>query len=102
MVHVLALLTAHPGQREALLAIFKANLPNVHAEKGCIEYRPVVDAAGFGNFAQQLGPDSFAVVEKWESAEALRAHVATPHMADYAKRSTPLIAKRVLHVLSDA
>lgn len=102
MIHVLALITAHPGQRDALLAIFRANVPNVHAEQGCIEYRPVTDAEGFGKFAAPLGPDTFAVIEKWESAEALRAHAAAPHMADYAARSKPLIASRVIHVLADA
>jgi quinol monooxygenase YgiN len=102
VIHVLALLTAHPGQREALLAEFRANMPNVHAEKGCIEYRPVIDAAGFDKLAAPLGPDTFAVIEKWESAEALRAHAAAPHMAAYAARARPLIASRVIHVLADA
>ncbi|MDA8248130.1 MAG: putative quinol monooxygenase [Rhodospirillales bacterium] len=102
MIHVLALITAQPGQRDAVLAEFRANMPNVHAEKGCIEYGPAIDAEGFGKFAAALGPDTFVVIEKWESAEALRAHAATPHMATYAERTRPMIARRVIHVLSGA
>ncbi len=99
---MLAIVTAHPGQRQALLAEFRANMPNVQAEPGCIEYRPAIDAEGFGDLAASLGPDTFVVIEKWESAEALRAHAAAPHMAAYAARSKALIARRVIHVLADA
>jgi quinol monooxygenase YgiN len=46
MIHVLAIITAKPGQRSALLQDFKAIVPTVHAEVGCIEYGPVVDVDG--------------------------------------------------------
>jgi quinol monooxygenase YgiN len=29
------------------------------------------------------GPDTFLVIEKWESIEALKAHAAAPHVAAY-------------------
>ena len=102
MIHVLAYITAKPGQRAALLAEFHGIMPLVHAEAGCIEYGPVIDAPEFGGFQTQLGPDTFAVVEKWESADLLRAHVAAPHMKDYGQRTRDMIAARVLHVLTDA
>ena len=102
MIHVLAIITAQPGQRDALLAEFRANMPNVHAEAGCIEYGPAIDAEGFGKFAAPLGADTFVVIEKWESPEALRAHAAAPHMAAYAARTKAMIASRVIHVLTGA
>jgi quinol monooxygenase YgiN len=102
MIHVLALITAHPGRRDEVLAAFRENMPKVHAEQGCIEYRPAIDAEGFGGFAAALGPDTFVVIEKWESADALRAHAATPHMAAYGAKTKPMLAKRVIHVLADA
>jgi quinol monooxygenase YgiN len=37
-VHVLAIITAKPGRRAEILEAFQANVPNVHAEDGCIEY----------------------------------------------------------------
>jgi quinol monooxygenase YgiN len=42
------------------------------------------------------------VVEKWASLDALKAHVAAPHMAAYAAKTKDLIARRVIHVLSPA
>ena len=102
MIHVLAIITTQPRQRDAVLAAFRANMPAVHAEKGCIEYGPGIDAEGLGGFQAKLGPDTFVVIEKWESIDALKAHAAAPHMAAYAAKTKPMIASRVIHVLSPA
>ena len=102
MIHVIAVITAKPGMREDILKEFRANMPNVHAEKGCIEYRPVVDAQGFGSFQAPFGQDTFVVIEKWESADALKAHAAAPHMAAYAGKTKEMIAERTIRILSDA
>ena len=100
MIHVIAIITAKPGQRAEVLSHFKANVPAVHAEKGCIEYGAAVDADGLGSFQTKLGPDTYIVVEKWESTDALKAHGAAPHMAAFAAKTRDLIASRVIHVLS--
>jgi quinol monooxygenase YgiN len=102
MIHVIAVITARPGMRDAVLREFRANMPAVHAEQGCIEYAPTVDAEGIGGLQTPFGPDSFVVIEKWESAEALKAHAAAPHMAAYAARTRDMIASRVIHVLAPA
>jgi quinol monooxygenase YgiN len=102
MIHVIALITAKPGMRDAILAEFRANVPAVHAEQGCIEYGPTIDAEGMGRIQTPVGPDTFVVIEKWESAEALKAHAAAPHMAAYAAKVKDMIANRVIHVLSPA
>jgi quinol monooxygenase YgiN len=100
MIHLLAFITAKPGKLPELLQAFHGIMPTVHAEDGCIEYQPVVDAPGFTGFTTPLGPDTYAVVEKWASAEALRKHASAPHMSDYNTRVGHLIDKRVLHVLT--
>jgi quinol monooxygenase YgiN len=99
MIHVIAVITANPGQRDAVLALFRANVPAVLAENGCIEYAPVVDAPGS---PAPLGPDAFMVVEKWASFEALKAHAAAPHMVAYGKASADLVADRAIHILAGA
>src|SRR5690348_6624032 len=99
MIHVVAIITAKSGMREAMLNEFHANMPAVHAEKGCIEYGPAVDADGIGSFQAKFGPDTFVVIEKWESPEALKAHAASRHMAAYAAKTRDMIASRVVHVL---
>src|SRR6202022_4338223 len=77
MTHIVAIITAKSGWREAILPEFRANMPAVHAEKGCIEYGPAIDAEGIGSFQTKFGPAAFAGIEKWESPEALGAQ-ATP------------------------
>jgi quinol monooxygenase YgiN len=99
MIHVVAIITANPGQREAVLQAFRANVPAVHAEDGCIEYGATVDAEA-GGFQTKFGADTFVVIEKWASIDALKAHAASPHMAAYAAKTRPMIAKRLVHVLT--
>jgi quinol monooxygenase YgiN len=102
MVHVVAVITAKPGLRDAALDAVRANLPAVRAEQGCIEYGPAVDADGIGSFLAPLGPDTFVVIEKWESADALKAHAAAPHMKEFGAKTKDLLASRIIHVLSPA
>ena len=102
MIHVIAIITAKPGQREPILQAIRANLPAVRAEKGCIEYGPAVDAEGIGSFQAKAGPDSIFVIEKWADADALKAHAAAPHMAAYSAKVKDLVAGRAIHVLSPA
>ena len=102
MIHVIAIITAKPGKREEILRHFRANVPAVRAEKGCIEYGPAIDAEGIGSFQAKFGPDTFVVIEKWDSMEALQAHVAAPHMAAYGAKTKELLASRVIHILSPA
>ena len=74
MVHVLAVITAKPGKRAEILEAFNNNVPAVHAEQGCIEYGAAVDADGVGPFQTKMGEETFVVIEKWESLDALMAH----------------------------
>lgn len=99
MIPIIAIITAKSGMREAILKEFRANMPTVHAENGCIEYAPAIDAEGIGSFQTKFGPDTFVVIEKLESPEALRAHAASPHMAAYVAKTRDLIASRTVRVL---
>jgi quinol monooxygenase YgiN len=100
MIHVIAVITAKPGMRDAILTHFRANVPAVRAEQGCIEYGAALDAEHALPFQTKFGPDTFVVVEKWETMGALKAHAAAPHMAAYAGRTKEMIASRVIHILS--
>ena len=103
MIHVVAIMTAKPGRRAELLERFLAVLPIVHIEDGCIEYRPIIDNdAGLDGAREAIGPDTYIVIEKWASVEALDAHSATDHMRKYSEEVRDLIATRVLHVMRDA
>jgi quinol monooxygenase YgiN len=99
MVHVLAIITAHPGKRTQLLELFQAVIPTVREEQGCIEYSVAVDVP---NADPAFGPDTYVVVEKWESPETLKAHSVAPHMKAFGAAAGGLIAKRAVHVLQPA
>jgi quinol monooxygenase YgiN len=102
MIHVIAIITAKPGQRETILQHFRANTAAVKAEDGCIEYGAAVDAENALQFQTPWGPDTFVVIEKWASMDALKAHAAAPHMAAYGAKTREFIATRVIHIMQGA
>ena len=102
MIHVVAVITAHPGQRAKILQALAANRPAVLAEAGCIEYNAVTDAPGLPPSRGTLGEDTLMVLEKWESLAALQAHGKSAHMAEYGAKTREFTASRVIHVLSGA
>ncbi|MFO7536262.1 MAG: putative quinol monooxygenase [Kiritimatiellia bacterium] len=101
MIHVLASIQVKPGCKSKFLDIFKSNVPAVKAENGCVEYRPTVDVET-GLPPQRLDPDEVVIIEKWESLEDLRTHLAAPHMAAYRGKVKDLVAGVSLKVLQDA
>jgi quinol monooxygenase YgiN len=101
MISVLASIQVKPGCKDKFLSIFKANVPAVKAEDGCHEYSPTVDAPA-GLPPQKLDADLVTIIEKWSSLDALRAHLAAPHMASYREKVKDLVAGVSLKVLQDA
>ena len=100
MIHVIAIITAKDGMREQVLEAFRSVIPHVREEAGCLEYTATVDADLIGGFHTLYGKNCVVLWEKWESAEALKAHLATPHMADHFARVRDMIADRAIHVLA--
>lgn len=102
MIHVLATIDVAEGRREAFLAEFHRVVPLVRQEPGCLEYGPAIDVAT-GIAAQgPIRDHTVTVIEKWASIEALHAHLATSHMADYRARVRELVLAVRLQVLQPA
>lgn len=101
MIDVIASIRVRPGCRDEFLRIFKANAPNVLAEDGCIRYQPTVDAPS-GIATQQSEPNTVTIVERWESLDALHAHLKAPHMAAYRETVKDLVDRVDLKVLEAA
>jgi quinol monooxygenase YgiN len=99
MICVIATIETKAGSRDDLLAVFEKLVPEVRAEKGCIEYGPMVDVPC--EFATPR-PNVVTMVEKWESVEALQAHLKTPHMAEFRRQTEPLRISLSLQVLKSA
>ncbi|MEO1720628.1 MAG: putative quinol monooxygenase [Pseudomonadota bacterium] len=94
-VHVVAIITTQPGKRAEVLEHFRANMPAVHAEDGCLMYEPTVDA---DMSPAEFGDDTFVVIERWASDEHLKAHMKAPHMKAYAEKVGAMLADRKIHV----
>jgi len=99
LIHVLATVELKEGKREAFLDEFRRVVPLVRAEAGCLEYGPAVDLPT--EIAAQLPPrpDVLVILEKWEGLDALRAHLAAPHMREYRDRVKDFVARVQLQVL---
>lgn len=101
MVHVLASIRVVPGRKADFIKIFKANVPNVLNEDGCIEYIPTVDfPSGFSS--QELDENLVTIIEKWESLEHLQAHLVASHMNSYQEQVKDMVEHVGLKVLGDA
>src|SRR5262245_45434938 len=99
MIHVIATVELAAGKRESFLEAFRANIPTVLKEDGCIEYGPAVDAVT--DIGVQLPPreNVVTVVEKWRDLPALKAHLAAPHMVAYRVRVKDLVQRVSLQIL---
>ncbi|MDR3298592.1 MAG: antibiotic biosynthesis monooxygenase [Candidatus Accumulibacter sp.] len=101
MIHVLASISIREGRRAEFIEIFKANVPNVLNEKGCLGYVPTVDFPA-DKPAQALDGNIVTIIEKWESLEALNNHLAAPHMSVYRGKVKDMVAGQSLKILENA
>jgi len=100
MISVIASITVKEGELARFLEIFKANVPLVRAEEGCIEYYPTIDVDS-GLPVQMKDPSTVTIIEKWQSLTALHAHLATPHMLAYREETKDIVEKVFLRVLQE-
>jgi quinol monooxygenase YgiN len=104
IVHVIAVITAHPGKRQDILDVLLPALPGNLPEKGCIEYTVTTDAevVGAAHAQTKFGPDTFVIIEKWKSIDHLQEHSSDPEVLDYLKSIEPYLASRITHFTTTA
>ena len=90
------LIRARLGDRCSLTTI------DVLAEPGCLEYGPTVDVATGIAAQPALRENVVTIVEKWESLDHLKQHLAAPHMQAYRPKVKELIVGTTLAILSPA
>jgi quinol monooxygenase YgiN len=101
MINVIASIHVKPGKLSEYLAILKANAPEVRKENGCVEYVPTIDVDS------KLPPQTFdkdcvTLLERWESLEALHAHLGSPHMLAYREKVKDMVESITIKVLQEA
>ena len=101
MIHVLAFITVNASELDTFLEIFKANVPKVLEEEGCVEYSVTVDFPTELPI-QETNPNVVTVVEKWETFAHLQAHFTAPHMLEYKTKVEDIVEEVSLKILQEA
>jgi quinol monooxygenase YgiN len=100
VIHVIATVELHPGTRDRFVREFTLLEPQVTAEEGCLEYGAAVDVASGLPVQASPRPDVVIIIEKWKTLDALRAHLAAPHMQPYRERVKDYVIGATLQVLA--
>ena len=94
MIYVVATTKVKPENRAAYIDGAKACVAATQKEAGCIYY---------DSHTSINDPNTFVVVERWESREALDAHSKAPHMAVWRELSGPFKASpTVIEIIDPA
>lgn len=99
MLSVIAEIEIVEGKRDEFLNEFRKVVPLVLAEDGCVEYGPTLDAETDIPAQIPRRDHVVTIVEKWESLDALKAHLVAPHMMEYRGRVKDLVAGSALRIL---
>jgi quinol monooxygenase YgiN len=82
MIIVLAPFRAKRGERERLIGMARECVDATRKEEGCIMYDLMTSTDDY---------QGLSFVEKWTSKDALRKHLATPHVKKFFAERTPYI-----------
>ena len=102
MIYVIATIEVVEGRRDQFLVEFHRIVPLVRQEKGCLEYGPTVDVPTDIAAQGPIRDHTVTVVEKWNSIQTLKTHLAAPHMAEYRERVRELVVAVDLQILTPA
>ena len=89
LLTVIAYMRAAPGKREALRKALEALIQPTSQEDGYVNY---------DLHQSNEDPDRFFFYENWESGEHLDAHLAAPHLQEFAARIPELLDESGLTV----
>ena len=83
MIYVIATTPMKPESREDFIRGHKACIAETLKEKGCVAYE---------GHTTIHDPNTYVVVERWETRDDLTAHSKAPHIKVWREYSTPLRA----------
>ena len=91
MIYVIAELRVKPGTADKAIAAARLSVAETVKENGCISYdmhRSVTD------------PERLVLVERWETPEALKRHMETPHFKAWRAVSPDFVAERKVEIVT--
>lgn len=90
MIYVIATLHIHPEKRAAFMEDARSLIAHTIKEAGC---------ASYDLFSSITEPNQFVFVERWETRDALTAHAATPHLAEWRRVSADYVVDREVEAI---
>ena len=80
MLHILVTMMVKEGHMKEFLAVCEELRPLVLREKGCQAYDYARETASPLGIQEPIETNRITLIERWESMDALKAHMETPHM----------------------
>ena len=102
MIYVIATVELNEGGKGKYLAELKRVAPWVHKEKGCLEYGPTADVPTGIPIQVPQRENVVTLIERWESVDALKAHLTQPHFLEYRERVKDVMKSVSIQVLTPA
>lgn len=99
MIFVIATSVLKEGCREQFINLTKENYAKVHAEEGCISYTLTSDCDSGMEKQKKFGENTVVFVECWESLDALKKHLAAPHMKAFGAAAAELRVSSELRIV---
>ena len=99
MIKAITMIELFESKKDAFLTNFVAVMNQIRAEKGCLEYTPLVNFPTSLDHQKHLNDDTLVILEKWESLEDFENHLVAPHMLDYRMNVKTMIKSIYVHVL---
>ena len=101
MIYVVVSVRVKAGKLPEFLGLFGSVASLVREEKGCVQYVAATDFDS-GLPPQVFDKDVVTILEKWESLEALRNHLAAPHMAAFFENEKRLTEGSSIKIVTEA
>lgn len=102
MIYVIASIEVKESCKDQFLKIFKANVPAVKAEEGCLMYQPTVDFDSGMDAQKHIPGNVVTIIENWACIECLKKHLAAPHMLKYKQDVKDMVVKTTLNIVEPA
>jgi quinol monooxygenase YgiN len=101
MIHVVVTMVIKEGRLPEFLELARRVAAEVRREAGCLAYDYTLDVKSPLPTQEPVQANRLTLIERWESLEALEAHMTAPHMKLYGPQMQPLRESAAIRVTRD-
>jgi len=98
-MHILVTMIVKEGRMQEFLAVCEELRPLVLKENGCQAYEYTREIPSPLGIQEPIETNRITLIERWESFDALKAHMETPHMKAAGLKMKDLRSSVVARVL---